>query len=137
MDLRTEAARDSSWLGAGLLVCVAICLGLLGTITVDHVKYRVLVDGLPPSAGTLLACLRVVDFLLAGAVDLFHLLKYGISLVLIFVGLKMVWLNRMFEGHFPITVSLGIIVIGSVLMLVGNILSDMIYAAVDPRIRFR
>ncbi|MDA1183247.1 MAG: ABC transporter permease subunit [Acidobacteria bacterium] len=34
-------------------------------------------------------------------------------------------------------VALGILVIGSLLMLVGNILSDMIYAAIDPRIRFR
>jgi microcin C transport system permease protein len=34
-------------------------------------------------------------------------------------------------------VALGILVIGSLLMLVGNILSDMIYATVDPRIRFR
>jgi microcin C transport system permease protein len=34
-------------------------------------------------------------------------------------------------------VALGILVIGSLLMLIGNILSDMIYAAIDPRIRFR
>jgi microcin C transport system permease protein len=34
-------------------------------------------------------------------------------------------------------VALGIVVIGSLLMLVGNILSDVIYAVVDPRIRFR
>jgi microcin C transport system permease protein len=34
-------------------------------------------------------------------------------------------------------VALGILVIGSLLMLVGNILSDVIYAIVDPRIRFR
>lgn len=34
-------------------------------------------------------------------------------------------------------VALGILVIGSLLMLVGNILSDMIYALVDPRIRFK
>ena len=34
-------------------------------------------------------------------------------------------------------VALGILVIGSLLMLVGNILSDIIYAVVDPRIRFR
>lgn len=34
-------------------------------------------------------------------------------------------------------VALGILVIGSLLMLVGNILSDMIYAVVDPRIRFK
>ncbi len=34
-------------------------------------------------------------------------------------------------------VALGILVISSLLMLVGNILSDMIYAVVDPRIRFQ
>src|SRR5438552_8762320 len=34
-------------------------------------------------------------------------------------------------------VALGILVVDSLLMLVGNILSDMIYAAVDPRIRFQ
>jgi microcin C transport system permease protein len=34
-------------------------------------------------------------------------------------------------------VALGILVISSVLLLVGNILSDMIYVVVDPRIRFR
>jgi microcin C transport system permease protein len=34
-------------------------------------------------------------------------------------------------------VALGILVIDSLLMLVGNILSDMIYVAVDPRIRFQ
>jgi microcin C transport system permease protein len=34
-------------------------------------------------------------------------------------------------------VALGILVIGSLLMLVGNILSDVLYAVVDPRIRFQ
>ncbi|HEV3216491.1 MAG TPA: ABC transporter permease subunit [Vicinamibacterales bacterium] len=34
-------------------------------------------------------------------------------------------------------VALGILVIGSLLMLIGNIVSDMIYALVDPRIRFK
>lgn len=34
-------------------------------------------------------------------------------------------------------VALGILVIGSLLLLIGNILSDVIYAAVDPRIRFK
>jgi microcin C transport system permease protein len=34
-------------------------------------------------------------------------------------------------------VALGILVIESVLMLVGNILSDIIYVIVDPRIRFQ
>lgn len=54
--------------------------------------------------------LRNLYFLLAGAVDKFHLLKYGLGTVLIFVGLKMTILNRLWDGHFPITVSLGIIV---------------------------
>ena len=34
-------------------------------------------------------------------------------------------------------VALGILVIASVLLLLGNILSDIIYVIVDPRIRFR
>lgn len=53
--------------------------------------------------------LRAIYFLLAGAVDKFHLLKYGLAVVLIFVGLKMMWLNDLFGGKFPISVSLGII----------------------------
>jgi predicted tellurium resistance membrane protein TerC len=53
--------------------------------------------------------LRAMYFLLAGAVDKFHLLKYGLALVLIFVGLKMVWLNGLYDGKFPILLSLGII----------------------------
>lgn len=53
--------------------------------------------------------LRAMYFMLAGAVDKFHLLKYGLAIVLVFVGLKMVWLNDAFGGKFPIVWSLGII----------------------------
>lgn len=53
--------------------------------------------------------LRAMYFMLAGAVDKFHLLKYGLSVVLVFVGLKMVWLNDWYGGKFPISWSLGII----------------------------
>jgi tellurite resistance protein TerC len=53
--------------------------------------------------------LRALYFMLAGAIDKFHLLKYGLAIVLIFVGLKMVWLNDLFGGKFPISISLGII----------------------------
>ncbi len=53
--------------------------------------------------------LRAMYFMLAGVMHRFYLLKYGLSLVLIFVGLKMVWLNDAFGGKFPITWSLGII----------------------------
>lgn len=53
--------------------------------------------------------LRALFFLLAGVMDKFHLLRYGLGLVLVFVGLKMVWLNEAFGGKFPIAWSLGII----------------------------
>lgn len=63
--------------------------------------------------------LRAMYFMLAGAVDKFHLLKYGLALVLIFVGLKMVWLNGLYDGKFPITISLGVIsgvIAGSIIL---------------------
>jgi tellurite resistance protein TerC len=53
--------------------------------------------------------LRAMYFMLAGAMDKFHLLKYGLSVVLVFVGLKMVWLNGLYDGKFPISLSLGVI----------------------------
>lgn len=53
--------------------------------------------------------LRAMFFLLAGIVHKFRFLKYGLGLVLVFVGLKMVWLNQVFGGHFPIGWSLAII----------------------------
>jgi tellurite resistance protein TerC len=69
--------------------------------------------------------LRSLYFLLKGAVDKFHLLKYGLGVVLVFVGLKMVWLNRAFGGHFPILPSLAIIV--------GVIASSIILSLLFPK----
>ena len=48
-------------------------------------------------------------FMLAGVMDRFVYIKYGLAAVLIFVGLKMVYLNEAFGGKFPISWSLGII----------------------------
>ena len=53
--------------------------------------------------------LRAMYFLLADAIRRFDLLKYALALILIFVGLKMTWLNGLFGGKFPIEWSLGII----------------------------
>jgi tellurite resistance protein TerC len=66
--------------------------------------------------------LRALYFLLAGAMEKFYLLKYGLALILIFVGLKMTWLDYAFDGHFPIGWSLGII--GAILgvAVVGSLL---------------
>jgi tellurite resistance protein TerC len=53
--------------------------------------------------------LRTMYFLLAGAIERFHLLHVALAAILVFVGLKMVWLNHAFGGTFPIEWSLGVI----------------------------
>jgi len=55
--------------------------------------------------------LRALYFMLAGVVHKFKYLKYGLGIVLMFVGLKMSWLNEAFGGKFPISWSLIIIVV--------------------------
>jgi len=72
--------------------------------------------------------LRAMYFLLAGAVERFHLLKYGLALILIFVGLKMVWLNEWFGGKFPIEWSLGIIAA----LLAGAVLVSILRPRHEP-----
>jgi len=53
--------------------------------------------------------LRSMYFMLSGFMDRFIYIKYGLAGVLIFVGLKMVYLNEAFGGKFPIGWSLAII----------------------------
>lgn len=79
--------------------------------------------------------LRSMFFMLGGAVERFHLLRYGLAVVLVFVGLKMVWLDGWYDGKFPIGVSLA--VIGSVLAaaIVASLLfprRESVVAAVRP-----
>ena len=66
--------------------------------------------------------LRNLYFLLAGAVDLFHLLKYGLGIVLCFVGLKMTLLTWLMDGHVPIGPSLGFILVVLVISIAGSLL---------------
>lgn len=69
--------------------------------------------------------LRSMYFMLAGVIDKFYLLKYGLAIVLVFVGLKMVWLNDAFGGKFPISYSLGFIS--------GTILLSILLSLLFPR----
>ena len=71
--------------------------------------------------------LRSIYFLLSGAVDKFHLLKFGLAVVLIFVGLKMVWLNGLYDGHFPIGISLGFILT----VLAGSIVASLLWPKME------
>lgn len=53
--------------------------------------------------------MRSMYFMLSGVIEKFVYLKYGLASILIFVGLKMTWLNEVFGGHFPIKWSLALI----------------------------
>ena len=68
-------------------------------------------------------CLRSLYFLLAGVIDKFHYLKLGLSLVLIFIGVKM--LATAFHYHVPIGLSLGIVA--------GVLVSSVVASLLWPR----
>ena len=72
--------------------------------------------------------LRALYFMLAGAIDKFYMLKYGLAVVLIFVGLKMVWLNDLFGGKFPISLSLGIITA----VIATSVVFSLLFPKADP-----
>ncbi len=69
--------------------------------------------------------LRALYFLLAGIVDKFHYLKIGLSIVLIFIGLKM--LGESFV-HIPIAVSLGVVA----LILMSSVIASLRWPRHDP-----
>ena len=66
--------------------------------------------------------LRAMFFLLSGALERFHILKHGLAIVLTFVGLKMVWLDRLFGGRMPIGLSLAIIAV----VIAGSIVLSLL-----------
>jgi tellurite resistance protein TerC len=76
--------------------------------------------------------LRSMYFLLGGAVERFHLLKYGLAVVLVFVGLKMTVLDWVYGGKFPIGWSLGIIAVALTVSIVASLLVPPRYAETEP-----
>ena len=62
--------------------------------------------------------LRSMYFVLAGVITKFHLLKYGLSIVLMFVGVKMLLSER-----FPISIGVSLGIVGGV--LVGSVLLSL------------
>ena len=69
-------------------------------------------------------------FLLSGALDRFHLLKYGLSVVLVFVGLKMAVFDDLAGGRLPIGFSLAVIAI----TVIGAIALSLLFPR-TPRAR--
>jgi tellurite resistance protein TerC len=69
--------------------------------------------------------LRALYFVLAGAIAKFHFLRYGLSAVLSFVGVKMLLSNKF---HIPIGISLGVIA-G---LLLASVLASVWFAQKEP-----
>lgn len=63
--------------------------------------------------------LRALYFLLAGVVEKFHFLKLGLSLILVFVGTKML-IEDLY--HIPITISLGVVAVVLALSVIASLL---------------
>lgn len=69
--------------------------------------------------------LRALYFLLAGVVDRFHLLKVGLSVVLIFVGLKML-------ASGVVTIPIGVSLAAVAALIGGSILASVLRPVRDP-----
>ncbi|MBX3737519.1 MAG: TerC family protein [Candidatus Didemnitutus sp.] len=107
------AKLDGAWHATPLLVCLVFLEVTDIVFAVDSVPaiFALTKEPLVVFTSNIFAILglRALFFLLAGVMHKFRFLKYGLGLILIFVGLKMVWLNDAFGGKFPIGWSLGLI----------------------------
>ncbi len=68
--------------------------------------------------------LRSLYFTVMGVLEKFEYLKYGLGVILIFVGNKMLWLNDYYGGHFPVHVSLLIIISVLVICMLASVLKE-------------
>ncbi len=106
---------DGVWHATPLLVCLVFIEATDIIFAVDSVPAIFALTREPMIVFTsnvfAILGLRSLFFLLAGVMHRFRFLKYGLGLILVFVGLKMAWLNEAFGGKFPITWSLGIILL--------------------------
>lgn len=70
--------------------------------------------------------LRSLYFTVMGVLEKFEYLKYGLGVILIFVGNKMLWLNDFYGGHFPVHISLLIIVSVLVICILASLIKDSV-----------
>jgi tellurite resistance protein TerC len=66
--------------------------------------------------------LRALYFVLAGVMDMFRYLKYGLALVLVFVGFKMLVGQAFF--HIPVGISLGVIASILLISVIASVLAS-------------
>jgi microcin C transport system permease protein len=111
---------------------------LMENLSQDYVR-TAFAKGLPKRRVVFVHALRNSLIPLAtGLGNVFSLILAGsflIEKVFNIDGMGYLGYTSILQRDYP--VALGILVVSSLLMLIGNIISDMIYAVVDPRIRFR
>lgn len=133
-----------------ILPVIAYMVGSFATLTVvmknsllenlgqDYVR-TAFAKGLPERRVIFVHALR--NSLIPIATGLGHLLSlilagsYLIERVFNIQGFGLLGFTSIIKRDYPVV--LGILVIGSLLRLFGNIFSDILYAVIDPRIRFR
>jgi tellurite resistance protein TerC len=70
--------------------------------------------------------LRSLYFALSGLMDLFHFLKYGLSVILVFVGIKM-GITELYK--IPISLSLGVIAV----VLVASVTASLVWPKIETK----
>jgi len=156
-EFRSETWEDMSIIGKILdqfyhtvLPLVAYTIGSFATLTVlmknsllenmgqDYVR-TAFAKGLPEKSVIFIHALR--NSLIPIATGIGHLIgvflagSYLIERVFNIDGLGMLGFTSILSRDYPVT--LGFLVIAGIIRLMGNLTSDMTYALVDPRIRFK
>jgi tellurite resistance protein TerC len=119
--------ESGKWFATPLLITV-LCLEMTDILfAVDSVPaiFAVTREPLVVFTSNIFAILglRSLYFLLANSVEKFHLLHYGLAIVLIFVGLKMTIFPLLRPGGVPIGISLAFIL----LVISGSIALSLLY----------
>lgn len=92
-----------------LVICLIALTGIIFAVDSIPAIFAITSDPFVVLTSNVLAILglRAMYFLLAAVADKFHLLSYGLALILVFIGVKMCLID---VYKMPVTVSLGVVV---------------------------
>ncbi|MBI4395001.1 MAG: TerC family protein [Candidatus Omnitrophica bacterium] len=115
--------KDKKWYATPLLIVLIVVESTDIIFAVDSIPaiFAITLDPFIVYTSNILAILglRALYFTLAGLMQRFHLLSYGLSIILVFIGIKML-ISGFF--HLPIGVALGFIASALLISMVTSIL---------------
>jgi len=122
--------RNGKWLATPLFVVMWVINVMDVVFAVDSVPavFAITLDPFIVFSSNVFAILglRALYFALAGLMQLFHYLHYGLALILVFVGAKM--LLTYFEIHIPVVAALGVLA----LILAGSVVVSILFPQPAP-----